>query len=145
MSDVRLFQGADGGDIELTAAGVTLEDGLASACYMSLFGGNAEDDGSTATAHLQWWGNALEAAGSPRRYRSQTAAVIEGLPLTSSNVRRLQDAAENDLAWMVAEGVASAVEVAVSVRGTSSVQIDVEVTVSTMVYAFTFTREWDAQ
>ena len=142
MSDALLFMGADGGDIELTAAGVTMSEGLEAACMLSLFGGNEEDDGTTATAHLQWWGNALEVEGSARRYRSQTAAVIEGLPLTSSNLRRLQDAADNDLAWMTAEGVASAVDVAVTVQGTHRVQIDVEITTSTGAYNFTFNRDW---
>lgn len=144
MTDVLLFQGADGGEIEVEASGIVTDDGLGTAVFLSLFGGNEEDDGTTATAPLQWWGNVLEDEGSARRYRSQTLAVLVGLPLTSSNLLRLQTAAENDTAWLVSEGLASERAISVRVTAPKRVAITVAVVVSGERYTFTYTREWSS-
>jgi phage gp46-like protein len=142
MTDVRLFQTDNDGDIELDASGIITSQGLESAVYLSLFGGNEGDDGSDATASLQWWGNRLDPDNTDRQYRSQTQAVLlGGMPMTSSTLQGLRVALANDLAWLV-PSIADAVEIEVSVTAPKRVRILVEVTASDKTYPFEFPQEW---
>lgn len=129
MSDVLLFQADDDGDITIPdGEDVTLTNGFETSDYLSLFGGNLEDDGTQATERKQWWGNVGEADKS-RHQRSSFQALIETAPLTSDVLPRLERAAEADLAWKVAAGLAESIKATVSVpaRNRISVVIDQQI------------------
>ena len=101
MADVLLFQTPDDGDIEAVNGTLTTTEGLETAVYLSLFGGNATDDGSEGNP-AQWWGNEGEDADA--RMVSRTQFLLDGgLPPSSANLKRVQDAAETDLAWSQAD------------------------------------------
>lgn len=142
VSDVRFFHGEDGGDIELVGGLVTMSDGLEAAVYLSLWGGNEDDSGSPADRLKQWWGNFGE-TDPARMYRSETQWCVANLPPTSSNLRRLEEAAKNDLAWLVTAGVARAVSADATMPARNHVKLSTKVEVlSGKTYPFVFPRSW---
>lgn len=142
MSDVRIFQTDDGGDIQVEGGTVEMGPGLEAAAYLSLFGGNDEDDGSKDNP-LSWWGN-LEEEDPAREYRSETQHLLRALPATSGNLRRVEDAANRDLAWMVNAGVASHVRATASVVGLNRVKIEIDIEATGEPARFEFTENWKA-
>jgi phage gp46-like protein len=144
MGDILLFDTIDGGEIEVRSGRVTIDrDGLRTAAYISLFGGNERDEGISATDHLQWWGNRL---GPPTSsLRSRTQSLLRGLPATSANLVRVEDAARQDLAWMTGEFTGEA-EISASMPepGRLRLTIDVPVTDEERV-RLVFERPWGEQ
>lgn len=134
MSDVLLFQTPDDGDVLVDGGVMTLTDGLETAVYLSLFGGNWQDDGS-ADNSLQWWGNA-DVTDPQHVQRSRTQYVLQSMPLTSGNLKRAEDAALADLAWMTASGYD--VIISASIPSLNKVQFTVQVDDET----FTITEDW---
>ena len=103
-----------------------MSDGLETAAYLSLFGGNEDDSGDTASERLQWWGNFAEQ--EPRRaYRSETQHLIRALPAVPSNLRRIEQAAARDLAWLLAAGVAKSITAAASIPALNRVHLEVTI------------------
>lgn len=98
--DVYLFDTPDGGDI---TPDLEIRDGLETAAYLSLFGGNVKDDGREKNP-FNWWGNLSENEES-KIYRGTAAYLLRTIPPTPKNLRRIEDAARNDLAWFVTEEV----------------------------------------
>ena len=97
QGDILLFQTVDDGDINVSDGLVEMSGGLGTAAYLSLFGGNEDDDGrknSTAT----WWAN-LNETETTRQYRSETQNLLQAIPAVPANLRRIEDAVRRDLAW----------------------------------------------
>lgn len=124
QGSVRLFHQPDGGQIQVDNGIIALDSGLESAVYLSLFGGNEDDDGRVDSM-VQWWGNWSE-TDPALAYRSRTQNIIDSLPATSGNLKRLEDAVSFDLAWMIPD-VAS--EITASIRLVSSKRVDIAVSV----------------
>lgn len=139
MTDVLLRHEPDGGNIEIVNGQVTLSNGLETATYLSLFGGNERDDGTDATESLEWWGNKAEVTEA-RKLRSRTQHLLLTLPLVPANLLRFEDAAGADLAWFGATGVARFVGVAVTMPGVNRVRFAVRLEVNDEVFDFVFTR-----
>ncbi len=102
MTDVRLFQVDDGGELVLagpldTTTDIKLDTGLETAVYLSWFGGNERDPGvkNGAPHEFQWWGNIGEPA--ERKQLSETGHLIRGLPATSNNLLKIEDAMVRDV------------------------------------------------
>jgi phage gp46-like protein len=100
-----------------------MSEGLETAAYLSLFGGNEQDPGETATEE-QWWGNVGETQPA-RIYRSETQYLLRSIPAVPSNLRRIEQAALRDLQWMVDEGVARSIGVTTHIPGLNRVVLDV--------------------
>ena len=125
QGDVCLYQSLDNGEITLDDDGLfVMEPGLATAAYVSLFGGN-EDDAGGDDLTLQWWGNFDEPEPS-RQYRSETQHLLTSLPATANNLRRVKQAAERDTAWMLDVGLVTARTVAVSIPKLNAVKIEID-------------------
>jgi phage gp46-like protein len=139
MTDVLLQQTNDGGEITYVNGNPITTDGLEVAVYLSLYGGNKNDDGTDATAHLQYWANFDETVPE-KRYRSEFQALSQGLSNVAANLLRLEEAAKRDLQWLLDTGIATAIEVSASVPAVKTLQLDVtiDVTEETSV-TFTFT------
>lgn len=142
VSDVKLFNAADGGDIEIINGVVTMESGLGTSVYLSLFGGNENDSGLQADNSRQWWGN-LSETDPAKQYRSRTQYALRSLPAVPANMLRLQDAVKADLDWMLAE-VASKIDVVTTMPALNRVNITIAITVDNAAYEFEFTRPWGA-
>lgn len=121
MTDVLLRQTDDGGDITIQGGLLLMSEGLETAAYLSLFGGNEDDPADTDTT-LQWWGNLLEVEPA-RAYRSETQYLVESLPAIPVNLRRIEQAAARDLKWMVDTGIASSVAVEAMIPAVDRVRI----------------------
>lgn len=136
QGDVLLFHGNDDGDIIVSAGLVTMSGGLETAAYLSLFGGNEQDDGR-ADNPLQWWGN----YGEPpeRQQRSETQYLLRSLPAVPVNLRRVEDAAKRDLSWLPAE-----VSVRASMPGLNKIKLIVSINVQGEEKTIEFIENWKA-
>lgn len=138
QGDVSLFQTNDDGDIEVVGGVVTMDGGLATAAYLSLFGGNQDDDGVTDEG--EWWGNVGEVEPA-RKYRSETQFLLKSIPAVSGNLLLIEAAATRDLAWFISENVAVSVEVFAALVGINRVEITVNINGDNTVK---FTENWGA-
>lgn len=142
QGDVKLFQTDDNGDISVIDGVVEMSGGLETAAYLSLFGGNDDDDGRDGNP-LEWWGNIGENIQA-RQYRSETQNLIQGLPATTGNLQRIEDAAKRDLDWFLSVGVASSVAVGVIIPGLNRIKITIEIEANGEESSFSFTENWKA-
>jgi phage gp46-like protein len=129
LTDVLLRQSNDGGDITLQGGLVLMAEGLETAAYLSLFGGNEDDPGETDTT-LQWWGNLLEAEPE-RAYRSETQYLVKSLPAVPLNLRRIEQAASRDLQWMLDTGLAQSIDVEATIPAVNRVRIGLVIVTAT--------------
>lgn len=143
MTDVRHYHAPDGGEISIENGQPEMADGLETATYLSLFGGNERDSGSDADVALMWWGS----IGEPveRQYRSELQNLLRALPAVPFNLKRIEDAAVNDLAWMTSTGLAKSVNVTARIPALNTVQIDIAIKIDGQVINFTFTSAWQKQ
>jgi hypothetical protein len=95
QGDVWLFDGPDGGEIEEKNGFITMTKYIETLVYLCWFGGNREDDGSKATEKKQWWGN--EGEPPERQYRGKLQSLLDGRPVTSALLPRIEEAALDDL------------------------------------------------
>lgn len=142
QGDVLLFQTNDDGDIVVSGGLVEMSGGLETAAYLSLFGGNEDDDGREDNK-LNWWGNLGENI-SARQYHSETQNLLQSLPATSANLRRVEDAARHDLEWFITDAAASAVNVEASIPALNRIQIDINIEAVGEASNFTFLENWKA-
>lgn len=121
---------------------MTMSPGFETALYLSLFGGNVEDDGLPGNAE-SWWGNLLET--DPRfMYRSRTQHILQSLPATSANLLLLEQAVKQDLEWFVSSEIADEIRVNASIPAFNRVDILITVTAEGEESSFTFTENWKA-
>ena len=143
QGDVHLFQTLDDGDINVENGLIEMSAGLDSATYLSLFGGDEDDDGR-ANNPLTWWGNVTEQQPS-RQYRSETQYLLERLPVITKNLLRIDDAVKRDLAWLLDENIASSVEVNTTMPALNRIGIKVVITAEGRESEFNFVENWKAQ
>ena len=87
QGDVSLRQTDDGGEITVVNGVVEMSGGLETAVYLSLFGGNEDDDGRADNPQT-WWGNLAENEPE-RQYRSETQHLLQALPATTGTLIRV--------------------------------------------------------
>lgn len=122
--DVEIYASDEGGEIRIEDRQIVVTDSPWPAVYLSLFGGNVDDDGTTATARKQFWGNFLESDPN-RRLRSRTQAVLLSLPAIPANIGLVEDAVSSDLAWLKDTRTVRDFEVAATMPGRNRVKIEV--------------------
>ncbi len=132
MTDVLHFQTLDDGEVSIEGGIVQLTNGLETAVYLSLFGGNEADDGLPDNPH-GWWGN--EGEDEAKRMVSRLQNLMDSLPASAANLKRLNDAARADLAWLGAE---YELDVVSSIPALNRVEMAVSVNGQTL----TFNEEW---
>jgi len=137
QGDVKLFQTDDGGDISVIDGIVEMSGGLETSVYLALFGGNENDNGAQLSAD-KWWGNNSEV--SERQYVSKTQFLLQSIPVNSANLRRLEDAAKNDLKYLLDLKIASSVEVFASLPSINYVNLNVKIQAQGIESEFNFTE-----
>lgn len=125
QGDILLFQTNDGGEMDVATGIVEMSGGLQTAAYLSLFGGN-EDDAGGSDLSATWWAN-LDEARPERKYRSETQNVLQALPSSPGNLKRVEDAAGRDLSWMVGQKVAASVTVSASMPGLNKIKLTINI------------------
>lgn len=145
LSDVRLYHTLNGGEIDFVNGEPVMSDGLEMAVYLSFFGGNAEDSGLPSDVLKQWWGNFSE-LNTARWMRSETQYLLNTLPPTTGNLRRIELATKNDLAWMQSQSLVRDVQSQASMPARNTISIDVAIEVAPgKVERFNFPRSWGAR
>lgn len=141
MTDVLLRHTSDGGDIEYVNGRATLSEGLETAVYLSLFGGNESDSGLEGDDPIEWWGNKTENLES-RKLRSETQHLLRSIPLVPANLRRIEDAVISDLGWMTGtDAIATFVGASASIPNRDTVQIDIRIEIDNEQFSFSFTEQ----
>lgn len=139
MSDVLLFQTNDDGDICIEGGLVELTDDFRTASYLSLFGGNEDDDGRDDNP-LTWWAN-LNEIDPADKYVSETEYLLQSLPVTTSNLLRLEDAAKRDLKIFTDGGIVKDLAAEVLLVGLNKLKYVINFNGDETV---TFTQNWKA-
>ena len=132
QGSIRFRETGDGGDICRVNGLLLTSVGFAEASYISMFGGAVD-----------YWGNADEEIES-RILVSHTLVILHENPPITANLPRLVDAVERDHAWMLADAVASSVDVGAVFDAINRVRIDVNVSAVGEQFSFSFTRNWEA-
>lgn len=142
QGDAFLYGTINGGDLTVKEGLLQMTGGLPTAAYLSLFGGNFEDDGRP-TNNQSWWGNTLEndPAGE---YHSQTQNLLESLPATPSNLRRIEEAAKADLQWLLDKRIASSVAVVATMPGLNRIKLTVDIFAFGEENRFEYVEAWRA-
>lgn len=141
QGDVLLFQTDNDGDINVVDGIVEMSGGLDTSVYLSLFGGNEDDDGLNDAA--TWWAN-LDETETARQYRSETQNLLQSIPATSANLLRVEDAATRDLAWLITEKVASSVTVSASIPGVNRIKLTINIEAVGSESSFEYVENWRA-
>lgn len=120
--DIKLFLTNEGFDINLKENFIEMTNGFESAVYLSLFGGNDEDDASEATKKNRFWGNEL----NDYEYRSKTLNFINGRNANAQNLKLLEKYVLLDLNWFVEENIADKVEADCSIPAFNELKIEIK-------------------
>ena len=142
QGDVLLYQSNDNGEISAEAGVVRMAGGLETAAYLSLFGGNEQDDGRQDNP-LQWWGNRDETE-QEKQYRSETQYLLRSIPSIPANLRRVEDAAKRDLDWFLTVGAATSVDVSASMPGLNKVRLVIALNIEGDPTELEFVENWKA-
>jgi len=142
QGDVLLFQTVDDGEITVENGLVEMSGGLETPAYLSLYGGNEDDDGSDDNP-FTWWGN-LDEFDTVRQYRSETQNLLQSLPATTNNLRRIEDAAGRDLAWFTELNVASSVSVSATMPALNRLKLVIQIEADGIESTFEFVENWKA-
>ncbi|MCK5612866.1 phage GP46 family protein [Candidatus Pacearchaeota archaeon] len=141
--DVKMKQEDDGGNIEFINGQPVMTGGFETATYFSLFGGNEDDDGSKDNP-LQYWGNLLETEDPSKRYVSETQYLLRGLPASSANLRKIEEAAKRDTQWFIDTNAADKVTIVATIPALNKINISVTITAEGEETNFNFTENWKA-
>ena len=139
MTDFYLFQTPDGGDSGVNNNDIVTTEGVGTAIYLSLFGGNEDDPGGD-NRKKDWWGN-LDESEPKLWYRSETQYLVRSLPATSSNLKRIEEAVKRDLAWM-SESIAESLEIKVTIPKLNWVQIVINIVINGEAQSYMIPVEW---
>ena len=123
--DVKLIITKEGFDIDLKDNFVEMTRGFESAIFLSLFGGNEEDDYSEATNKNQFWGNNLQNNESGK-YRSRTLKFINGSVANAQNLQLLEQNILLDLNWFIEENIADTVDVNCYIPAFNELKIEIK-------------------
>ena len=142
--DLLLCDTPDGGDIIILDGLISSERAYGTAVYLSLFGGNQEDNGKVKNRKT-WWGNTLRGVSENQKLVSRFQAIIFGLPMTTKNIMDAEEAAKLDLDWMVGEKLAD--EIIPDGRAVSNNRFNLKIQIKSKgktIYSSTFVIPWKA-
>ena len=142
QGDVSLFQTNDEGNITVEGGIVTMSGGLETSAYLSLFGGDEDDDGRDDNP-ANWWAN-IDEVDPAKEYHSETQNLLQALPATTGNLRRIEDAANRDISWFITNKVASTVNVVASIPGINKIKLTIDIEAQGEESSFEFVENWKA-
>lgn len=137
QGDVYMFDGPNGGDIQeekrsysfgsgpLVSSFIVMTEFIETAVYLCWFGGNADDDGSQATALKQWWGN--EGETKERQYRGKLQSLLDGRPITSALLPKIEEAATDDVKNGMPKEIPASVSVSASAPSPKRVNLRADI------------------
>jgi len=84
--DLLLIDTPDGGDLVIENDAILGDPAIATAVYLSLCGGNKEDNGKVKNSDT-WWGNTLDGVAENEKIVSRFQSVITGMPMSTNALR----------------------------------------------------------
>ena len=143
--DVKLISTNDGGNLEIIDNFVQLTGGFGTPIYLSLFGGNKDDDGTESTKNKGWWGNQLDSNNPNRKLISRTQAIMLSSPATPGNLNKIIEAANLDLSWFKSEGICDTIEVSGSIPSPDRLELSIRILKNgELLGEFKFLENWRA-
>jgi phage gp46-like protein len=143
--DVLLTTTTDGGEMTIEDGIVEMTGGFETAAFLSLFGGNPEDDGSPENRQA-WWGNLLDTDNPFRKMTSRTQNILRGFPATPGNLNRVVDAAKLDLDWFKQTGIADDILITATIPAYQRINLDIQIIKNkTEIAGLEFEQNWIAQ
>ena len=142
--DLLLHDTLDGGDITINNGFIASDRTFNTAIYLSLFGGNQEDNGRVRNRKT-WWGNTLRGVNENQKLVSRFQAIIFGLPISTKNILEAEEAAKLDLAWLIAEGLADEIIADGIAAGHNRLNLKIQLKAGgEIIYTHTFLIPWGA-
>jgi phage gp46-like protein len=143
--DIMLIETPDGGDFIMQDGLIMADNNYSTAIYLSIFGGNKDDNGVIKT-NKTWWGNTLRNMKKNEKLVSRFQNVILSMPLTVKNIKNAEAAAVLDLAWMIEDGLADNVEAIGTAKGEKRFHLDIHLSKSgTSIFNYSFDTIWGAE
>ena len=124
--DPVMFASRDGGEVKFQSGQPRMDGGLRTAAFLSLWGGNKEDNGLRKNKKI-WWGNRDENNES-YKYISRFQNLITRIPLLPYNLRRLEETAKADLIWMKTEKIISDISVSGRIAAPKKLELTINYT-----------------
>ena len=126
MSDLKLIETFDGGDLVLNGNDLQVIDGFQNMIYLALFGGNIEQstkEFDEDEERFDYWANDLLMLDSPDiQYNSETERTLNEVALNSRGRLLIEQSVKKDLEFMQDFGN---IEVNVSIIQSDRVKINV--------------------
>jgi phage gp46-like protein len=126
MGDLLLIETPNGGDCALEDGLFVADHALGTALYISLFGGNKADSGKVKNRNT-WWGNTLAGVTEKEKIISRFQNFITGSPMTVKNIKYAEEAAKQDLKWVIDEGIADKINVTGRAEGENKFRLYVQI------------------
>lgn len=113
--------------------------------YISLFGGNTQADTPaqkrpSGTINLDWWGNVFDRTNPV--FNTKFERALNEIPIMSGNLRLFVLAAEQDLQWLVDEGIAKSISASVRIAEAQKIVVEIDV-IQPENQSEKFTYLWD--
>jgi phage gp46-like protein len=125
QGDLLLQETPDGGEIILENGLFKSDKSFSNAVYLSLFGGNKEDNGKVKN-NKEWWGNTIEGIEENEKLVSRFQNIIYGLPMTVKNIREAEAAAAIDLGWFKNEKIIDVLNIYGRATGKNNFELVIE-------------------
>ena len=126
QGDILLRETLDGGDIAIENGLFVSDKQFSTAVYLSLFGGNKNDNGKVNN-NDEYWLNYLSDITESEKLRSRFQFIIDGLPMSVKNIREAEKAAAMDLQWFIDEKIADEIFTYCQTTGKNRFNLKVEI------------------
>jgi phage gp46-like protein len=143
QGDLLLQETPDGGEIILENGLFKFDENFSNAVYLSLFGGNKEDNGKVKN-NKEWWGNTIEGIEENEKLISRFQNIIYGLPMTVKNIREAEAAAALDLKWFKDEKIIDELNIDGRITGKNNFILVVEMLIDGLkVFGNSYALLWE--
>lgn len=144
--DILLLSTENGGDLSFFDGLIEMTGGFETATYLSLFGGNIDDNGTELTKSKEWWGNKLETNNEDRKLVSRTQNALRGLPATPANLNIIQQLILLDLNWFIESNIVEIIQIDLSIPAKNRIKIEINMLKDEkLLFNTVYEKNWLAQ
>lgn len=145
MTDIKLIETGNGGDIKLFGKDLELLQGFGNMIYLAMFGGNpgfsTPSNRVKAQQNFDWWGNSILMPNDPSlQFNSLTEYTLKTVALNSAGRIQIEQAIIKDLGFM---RDFATIKVATAITGPDRLRITIQVIEPDNDQATDFVYIWD--
>jgi phage gp46-like protein len=111
MTDFKLYEYGDGGELNLSGGDIEPEKGLSNAIYLSLFTGDN-------------WYNVFE----ERKTTDSFETSLFSLLTTSNNLKKIETIANESLNWLIEDGIVESIETRATANTNGHINLSIIIT-----------------